>query len=415
MNTLRLAFCLVILMGAHAHAADYVLRSFEKIQLSDKFHAEGAGIGDFDQDGNMDVVIGPYWYAGPDFQTKHELYPVEDFDPKGYSNNFITFVHDVNGDQYPDVLANLWPGKPVVWYENPGANDTGEHWTQHTVFDVVDNESPGFGDITGDGKPELVFHTRGLLGYAAPNEKDATAPWTFHGISDRGDWQRYSHGLGFGDVDGDGTADFLMREGWWKQTGDDGIWTRHVQEFGSGGAQMHTYDVDGDGDQDVITSLAAHGYGLAWFEQVKQDGKIAFKQHTIIGSKPSDSPYGVKFSQLHAVELVDMDGDGLKDIVTGKRYWAHGPEGDAEPGAPAVLYWFQLTRDDEGNVEYVPHLIDDDSGVGTQFAVGDVNGDKLLDVVIGNKKGAFVMLQKTTPVSKAEWEAAQPKRVPGSE
>lgn len=414
MKTFCLALCLVIAAGAHLSAADHTIRSFEKIQLTDTFYAEGAGIGDFDQDGQMDVVVGPYWYAGPDFKAKHELYPVKEFDPKGYANNFITFVHDVNHDGDPDVLVNLWPGDAVVWYENPGADATGEHWKQHTAFDVVDNESPGFGDITGDGKPELVFHTRGILGYAVPDENDPIAPWTFHGISDRGEWQRYTHGLGFGDVDGDGKADFLMREGWWQQT-DDGKWTPHAQSFGSGGAQMHTYDVDGDGDKDVITSLAAHGYGLAWFEQIEEDGKIAFKQHDIIGSKPSDNPYGVKFSQPHAVEVVDMDGDGLKDIVTGKRFWAHGPEGDAEPGAPAVLYWFQLTRDDQGNVEYIPHLIDDDSGVGTQFAVGDVNGDELPDVVIGNKKGGFVMLQKATPASEAEWRAAQPKRVAAGE
>ena len=396
MKTLSVALCLAVTTSLCARAADPLHRSFKKIQLTDTFHAEGAGIGDFDQDGHMDVVVGPYWYAGPQFDTKHQLYPVEAFDPKGYSNNFATFVHDVNGDGYPDVLVNVWPGDAVVWYENPGNEDTGEHWTRHTAFEVVDNESPGFGDITGDGKPELVFHTRGILGYAEPNPNDPTAPWTFNGISERGNWQRYTHGLGYGDVDGDGKSDFLMREGWWQQSDDGGRWTPHSQDFGQGGAQMHTYDIDGDGDQDVITSLSAHGYGMAWFEQVQQNGETDFKQHLIIGSKRSDSPHGVKFSQVHAVELADMNGDGLKDIITGKRYWAHGPHGDVEPNAPAVLYWFQLTRDDRGNVEYVPHLIDDDSGVGTQFSVGDLNGDELPDVAIGNKKGAFVMLQQTS-------------------
>ena len=414
MKTLTLAFAVLLPLG-NALAADHLIRRFEKIQLTDQFFAEGSGIGDFDQDGHTDAVVGPYWYAGPDFQTKHEIYPVEAFDPKGYSNNFITFVHDVNEDGYPDVLANLWPGKEVVWYENPGKENSGEHWTRHVAFDVVDNESPQFGDINGDGEPELVFHTRGILGYAEPDPADPTAAWTFHGISERGEWQRYTHGIGFGDVDGDGKADFLMREGWWKQTDGTARWTPHRQPFGSGGAQMHTYDIDGDGDQDVITSLAAHGYGLAWFEQVERDGKIEFKQHLIMGEKPSDNAFGVKFSQPHAVELVDIDGDGLQDIVSGKRFWAHGPNGDAEPGAPAVLYWFQLTRDDEGNVEYIPHLIDDDSGVGTQFSVGDLNDDGLPDVVIGNKKGSFVMLQQTTPATQAEWESAQPKRTTDSE
>ncbi len=127
-----------------------------------------------------------------------------------------------------------------------------------------------------------------------------------------------------------------------------------------------------------------------------------------MGSKPEENKYGVKFSQLHAVDLVDMDGDGLKDIITGKRYWAHGPGGDAEPAAPAVLYWFKLTRTAAG-VEYVPYEIDNDSGVGTQVMAADVTNDGLVDVLVGNKKGHFVFVQETRKVSAEEWEKAQPK------
>ena len=173
---------------------------------------------------------------------------------------------------------------------------------------------------------------------------------------------------------------------------------------------MYTYDVDGDGDADVITSLIAHGYGLAWFEQRKSSDGIEWKQNTIINSKPEDSPFGVKFSQLHAIDLADINGDGLLDIITGKRFWAHGPAKDAEPGAPAVLYWFELTRKND-KVTYIPHQIDDNSGVGTQVAAGDVNGDGLLDIVVGNKKGAFVHLHSVKKVGEKAWQAAQPKRV----
>ena len=117
-----------------------------------------------------------------------------------------------------------------------------------------------------------------------------------------------------------------------------------------------------------------------------------------MGSKIQDSPYGVRFSQLHALALSDIDGDGLKDIVTGKRYWAHGPKGDVEPNAPAVLYWFKLTRKD-GKVEFVPHQIDDDSGVGTQVTVGDITGDGKPDVIVGNKKGSFLFIQVSSHAS----------------
>ena len=395
---LGLACCCLI-----SQAAD---TGFTKIQLTDVFHAEGAGVGDIDRDGHVDAVYGPYWYAGPDFKTRHGIYPAENFDPNKYSNNFITFVNDIDRDGWLDVMVNVWPGKEVAWFKNPGkesakadtdAAKEGGAWKRHMVFPTVDNESPAFADITGDGTPELVFHTGGVLGFARPSEPTGTDRWIFERCSEPAKWGQYQHGLGIGDVNGDGRADLLMAEGWWEQpeTISGEPWKKHPFEFGKGGAQMHVYDVDGDGDHDVITSLVAHGYGLSWFEHVKKpDGEIDFVEHAILPPTAEGSLDGVQFSQAHAVHVVDVNGDGLKDIVTGKRFWAHGPKGDPDPGGPALLYWFELVR--EGGktgaeaVKYLPHKIDDASGVGTQFAVGDVNADGRVDLVIGNKKGGFV-------------------------
>ncbi len=362
--------------------------------MTDKFYAEGSGLGDINKDGHGDAVYGPYWYAGPDFQKKHEIYPVEAFLPTKYSNNFITFVHDVNGDGWDDVLVNAWPGKDVSWYENP-KNKAG-HWKRHLAHPVVNGESPEFGDIDGDGKPELVFHTGGELCFAGPSDASGTARWSLQVCSTPEKWGRYTHGSGFGDVNGDGRTDLLMPSGWWEQpeTLVNEPWKKHPFAFGRGGAQMHAYDVDGDGDNDIITSLVAHGYGLSWFENVKKGDKIDFVQHDILPPAADKNLNGVQFSQLHAVEVVDVNGDGLKDIITGKRFWAHGPKGDPDPSGAAVLYWFELKRTSAGKVTYVPHQIDNNSGVGTQFAVGDLNGDQRVDIVIGNKKGGFVFLQE---------------------
>ena len=155
---------------------------------------------------------------------------------------------------------------------------------------------------------------------------------------------------------------------------------------------MLVYDVNGDDLNDVITSLNAHGYGLAWYEQVRTNGEITFRQHLILNPDSKPNKYGVSFTQLHSLALIDMDGDGLKDIVTGKRFWAHGKNGhDPESdGFPAVLYWFQLTRPAPGQVEYIPHLIDSDSGVGTEVSCGFISNKEQPDVVVGNKKGLFV-------------------------
>jgi hypothetical protein len=89
----------------------------------------------------------------------------------------------------------------------------------------------------------------------------------------------------------------------------------------------------------------------------------------------------------------DINGDGLPDFVTGKRWWAHGPKGDPGSDQPPVLYWFELSRQD-GKPQWTRHEIDNDSGVGTQFEVGDVNGDGLLDIAIANKHGVYYFEQQ---------------------
>jgi hypothetical protein len=441
----KIAFAIVGVVSASlltAAGEDYTLHSFKKVQLSDQFWSEGAHFGDFNKDGKMDIVSGPYWWAGPDFKSRQAYSATESRKSSGgkapfelklgpmtkvtvpgfhgalgkenaYADNFFSFTHDFNQDGWDDILVLGFPGEDSSWYENPQGKEG--HWTRHVALDVTDNESPTFRDLTGDGKPEIVCSSKGAYGYAAPDWNNPTKPWTFHPISPNNKYHKFTHGVGLGDVNGDGRQDLVEKDGWWEQPASlagDPVWKQHKVNLGTGGAQMYAYDVNGDGLNDIITSLAAHGYGLAWYEQLKNrnvGGDIQFKQHTFMNKEPKENKYGIKFSQLHAIDLVDMDGDGLKDIITGKRFWAHGPTGDAEPGAPAVLYWFKLVRSADKTVDFVPYLIDNDSGIGTQVVAGDVNGDDLPDVVVGNKKGTFVHLHSAKKVTPEEWEKAQPK------
>lgn len=380
--------------------------AFKKIKLSDKFYSEGCAWGDFNKDGVMDYYAGPFWYEGPDFAKRHTIYEPKEYNNSDsgneYSKNFIAFSEDFNGDGWADVLVVGFPHEDTSWFENPQGKD--QPWTKHVAQKVTDNESPRFGDVNGDGKRDLICSADGFLGWAERGT-DPNAEWTFHKIHAKPDprYHKFTHGLGYGDVNGDGRIDLLVSFGWWEQPASlsgDPEWTFHPTNFsspdgkGMGGAQMYTYDVDGDGDADVITSIQAHRYGLAWFEQTNgADGTTSFERHVILSENPKEQINGVQFSQLHALALVDMDGDGLKDIVTGKRRYAHGPAGDPDPKAPAVLYWFQLKRNGS-SVEYIPHLIDNDSGVGTQVSVTDMTGDGLPDVLVGNKRGQFVFLQE---------------------
>lgn len=432
--------CGAVLAGDHTLLGQfYESITFEKVQLTDQFWSEGAHYADLNRDGRMDIISGPFWYEGPDFTRRHEYRPAtatftrtldgqEETIPgyegglgtrNAYSDHFFTWTHDFNGNGWTDILVVGMPGENAFWFENPQGKDG--HWKRHLALDVPDNESPMFADLTGDGRPELICNSKGYFGYARPDASNPEQPWTFHPISPNNKYHRYTHGLGIGDVNGNGRMDILEMTGWWERPASlegDPVWTYHPYPFcppttpdvAVGGAQMFAYDVNGDGLNDVITAIAAHGYGLAWYEQIRENGHITFRPHVFMNREPRENPYGVCFSQVHALDLVDIDGDGIKDLVTGKRFWAHGPEGDPEPNAPAVLYWFRLVRSNGDTVDWVPHLIDDDSGVGTQVVAGDVTGNGYPDVIVGNKKGTFLFKQERRQVSRVEWERAQPKR-----
>ncbi len=403
---MRIVACLLLtscVLALPAIGHDTTRIDWKTLQLSDEFYSEGATVGDFNQDGTLDVASGPFWYQGPDFKQSHRFYAQDAYDPHGYSNNFFAFTEDFNQDGWDDILVYGFPGQDASWFENPKGAD--RFWPRHKVLDVVDNESPHFVDLTGDGHREIVCSSGGFFGFAEVNRQAPEAPWKFRRLSDQSAGGRFTHGLGVGDINGDGRNDLITTSGWWEQPESldgDPQWKKHPFAFSPSSSQMFAYDIDDDGDSDVICCQNAHGFGLTWFEQTQSDaGDVTFKKHVIMGSKPSENEFGVVFSQLHAVELVDINGDGLKDILTGKRHWAHGPRGDTQPNHPAVVYWFELTRTDKG-VRWIPHLIDDASGVGTEVDFADINKDGAVDVVVGNKKGTFVHLQNRKTVSMHE-------------
>lgn len=403
--------------GSLAIAQERELHSFERRQLTDVYFSEGANAGDIDRDGKPDVVYGPFWFAGPDFKQQHEIYPPKPQPLDFYADNFFNWIYDFNGDGWSDVFVVGFPGTPAYVYENPKADGLKAHWKKHTVFESVSNESPHFVNIVGDERPELICTFQGNFGFATINWEQPFQKWTFHAVSDVSAPERFGHGLGVGDINGDGRQDLLSAAGWFEQPEakpETSRWRFHGVAFTNayGGAEMYAYDVDGDGDNDVITSLAAHDFGLAWYEQEPGDGEPVFRQHLIMGGKPEENRYGLVISELHSVALADIDGDGLKDIVTGKTYWSHHKQSPMWD-AGAVVYWFRLVRDKE-SVDFVPYKADGESGIGRQLTVADVNGDKLPDIVVGGMKGCHVLLHSRERVDEERWLKAQPKPVVSS-
>lgn len=382
---------------------------FRTVVLSEQFHSEGAAVADVDGDGSKDIVSGPFWYAGPDFRQRHAYAPLESYSIKGYSKHFFSFVHDFNSDGRPDVLSIPIPGGRASWFENPGK--IGVQWKQHAALDGVGGESPEFADLTGDGEPELIAVVGGAFGYAEPDASKPNELWKFTPVTPHRNLGVFTHGMGIGDVDGDGRKDLLETNGWWQQTPTKGeLFKFHAVRFAqSGGCQMHVFDVDGDGDNDVVSVQNAHAWGLTWFERRGQsDDDFLFVPHTITTDNPKQNAYGISISQMHALAVADIDGDGVKDVVTGKRFWAHG---GADPGAQQlpVLYWFRTVRTGSG-VEFVPHLIDQRVGVGTQLTVDDIDDNGHIDIVVGNKLGTFLCLNTGEPDSPPEKRPASPHR-----
>ena len=410
LNRLLVVFALVIPASSALAQTRTEDTNWVRIKLDERFRSEGVAAADFNNDGRVDVVAGDVWYEAPATDSDaylagkwklHEVRKPGDFVAgKGYSQSFVNMARDFDNDGWTDVLVVGFPGAPFHWYRNPGTGSK-DHWKEHVIWPSICNESPLFQDVDGDGTPELIFGSQpeakmGIM--QVPSKSEVTAKWTFTAISEKGEPKangtfKYYHGLGIGDVNNDGRNDVMIPHGWWEapKTASDSPWKWHstpmLPNDGKApvkAANMYAIDLDLDGDNDIIMS-SAHAYGVWWFENVGGNEKPEFKQHLIDKS----------YSQTHAMAFVDMNGDGEKDMVTGKRFFAHNGN---DPGGndPVVMYWYEIKRTKGKPPEFLAHEIvaGRDTGVGTQFEVFDVNQDDKPDIVLSNKKGVNVLVQK---------------------
>jgi hypothetical protein len=379
---------------------------FRMQRLSDFYYSWGASAADFNHDGVMDVVSGPHIYFGPDYTTHREIYEALTTNPSDeYTrDDWMQFAGDFTGDGWPDVINCSFSGNRGVWlYVNP--NGESRRWDKYLVVPDFSSEIAVVRDIDGDGKLELVYMAQGYVRYAKPDPANPTGPWIVHNVSEAG--YATAHGIGVGDINGDGRLDIVNAFGWWEQPpagSKQETWTYHPEAFARygrnimGGSVMAVYDVNGDGLNDIVTVLNAHGYGLAWYEQ-KRDaaGKISFVQHMIMDDLSTKNAGGVTFSELHGTTFGDVDGDGIPDFIVGKRYWSHRDDYlDPDPYGPAVLYWYKTVRNPKapGGAEFVPELIHNRSGAGSDIYAADLNNDGALDIVTATRFGTFIFWGK---------------------
>lgn len=382
--------------------AEQVASRFRMQRLNEFYYSWSAAADDFNRDGVLDVVAGPYIYFGPDYNTAREIYLARTINPSvEYPNDcWVQLAYDFTGDGWPDVLTTSHVGTTgAMLYVNPKGER--RRWDKSQVVPLIQTEITLLRDVDADGKPELLFASDGYMRYAKPDPANPTAPWKVRTISERGPWAT-AHGLGTGDVNGDNRVDIVNSWGWWEQPADKNqdLWMYHPEAFGMsrragpGGSTMAIYDVNGDNLNDVVTSLQAHGYGLAWFEQ-KRDGagKISFVQHMIMDTLWTKNAGGVTFTQLHGATSADVDGDGITDFIVGKRYWSHLDDyADPDPYGPPVLYWYRTVRNQKapGGAEFVPELIHNRSGVGSDVLAVDLNKDGVVDIVNATNRGVNI-------------------------
>ncbi|MGH9343115.1 MAG: FG-GAP repeat domain-containing protein [Terriglobia bacterium] len=341
-------------------------------------HAEAVSVMDVNGDGRPDIISGAYWYENPGPLSaawkRHQFrdVTVAPFHIAGESkiefvSDSVQFLVDVNHDGALDLVTAGWQADGVWWYENP--KNPSVYWKSHYICHSKATEGMAQGDINGDGAPDLImahYEPSNLIWINFAGREPVV-----HNIGGKA---ADGHGVGIADLTGNGKADILTVHGWLENVdADHDKWNWHPDwELSEAGFPIIGHDVNGDGKMDIIFSHG-HNFGLYWLEQKISGGRRTWERHLIDDS----------FSEVHALNLVDIDGDGEPELIAGKRYRA-----DPDPGLydPLCIFYYKLDRRTTQFTRF-PISYNGTAGIGTQIIVTDLDGDGDQDIVVAGKTG----------------------------
>lgn len=331
---------------------------------------------DVNRDGRLDVVAGGWWYEAPSWR-RHFVRNVERI--RGRFDDYSNLPLDVDGDGRTDLVSANYRSRSLYWVRQPP--DVADRWQRFVVDTPGPMETGRLVDIDGDGRLDVL-----------PNGVDFAAWWEIS--LEKGDdgrprprWIRHDlpreaagHGIGFGDLDGDGRGDIVTPHGWLRapENPRTGRWLWHpeFELHRDGSIPLVVMDVDRDGDGDIVWGRG-HNTGIYWLEQSSAGQHRTWTMHAIDTS----------WSQPHSLLTADLDGDGRDELVAGKRYMGHDGK---DPGEydPLVIAWYRF---DPGTRAWRTGLVSRSwrIGFGLDPKAADLDDDGDVDLVAAGRSGLY--------------------------